>query len=148
MPTWLSTTWNFIVQTLLAELIVVIVGVLIVQKAQKWFDKKRYGGWCVIVLREGKTILKRKISYTKLKEIQEEPAELSVYLKGVVSPYAWVGIDIIEDGEELDLVHIDREKRTYTVDLDKNPQRPSPSLDSLTEKFAKDVMKLIEQQKN
>jgi hypothetical protein len=124
MPVWITSVWNFIFETLLAELIIVIFGVLIVQKGQEWLDKKRYGGWHVTLLQNGETRLTREISYKKLKEIQEEPAELSVYLKGVTSPYAWFqGVDLIEDGEKLGLVCMDPETKTYTIDLDKNPSK-------------------------
>lgn len=148
METWLNAAWDFIAQTLLAELIVVIVGVLIVQKAQNWLDKKRYGGWRVIVLKEGKTIVKRDVSYKKLKDIQEEPADLSVYLKGIISPYTWAGVDIIEHGEKKGLVRIDHEKKIYFIDLDKN-EKPAPqTMDEITERFAGDVMKIIAKEKN
>ncbi len=124
MTNWLITAWNFIVETLLAELIVVVFGVLIVQKGQDWLDKKRYSGWHVILIKEGKQILQRKISYKKLKAIQDESADLSVYLKGVASPYTWFKqVDIIEDGEKLGLIYIDPEAKTYTIDVDKNPSK-------------------------
>jgi hypothetical protein len=124
MTAWLIAIWNFIVQTLLAELIVVIFGVFIVQKGLELFDKWRYDGWHVIVWQDGKQILKREISYKKLKAIQEEPADLSVYLKGVASPYTWFQhVDLIEDGESLGLISIDAEEKTYTLNLDKNPSK-------------------------
>ncbi len=119
---WIISIWEFVFETLLSELVVVIAGVLIVQKAQKWLDKKRYGGWRVIVTCNDESILERDISYTKLKAIQEEPAELSVYLKGVISPYSWIVVDIIEKGEELELVITNTKNKTYTINLDKNPQ--------------------------
>lgn len=144
MTNWLITTWNFIVETLLAEFVVVVFGVLIVQQGQEWLDKKRYSGWRVVVLKKGEIIVEREVSYKKLKAIQEEPADLSVYLKGIISPYTWAGVDIIA---HKDLVQVDAEKKTYLIDLDKNEKPAPPPLDEITEKFAKDVMKLIAKEK-
>lgn len=124
MTNWLISTWNFIVQSIFAELIAVIFGVLIVQKGQEWLDKKRYGGWHVVVIKEKQQQLRREISYKKLKAIQEEPADLSVYLKGVASPYTWFKqVDLIEDGEKTGLIHCDHETKTYTIDVDKNQSK-------------------------
>ncbi|MBC8446147.1 MAG: hypothetical protein H8D78_00205 [Chloroflexi bacterium] len=64
--------------------------------------------------------MSRKISAGKAREILEEPADLSVFLKGVVSPYAWVNCDIIEEGRKIGLLQEDRQNRVFTIDLDKN----------------------------
>ena len=44
-------------------------------------------------------------------ELLSEPAELSVFLKGVVSPYAWIKCDMIEVGEEIGLFVQDNRRK-------------------------------------
>jgi len=61
----------------------------------------------------------------KAKEILDEPADLSVFLKGVISPYALLNCDIIEEGERMGLLIRDNINRQFIVDLDKNPLRES-----------------------
>jgi hypothetical protein len=121
--TVLSDILSFVAQTLLGEFLVVVAGVLFAHFIQNWWEQKRYGQWRVRILQGGEMILDREISARKAKEILEEPAELSVFLKGVVSPYAWVRCDILKEGIERRLLVQDREQRIFFVDLDKNPAK-------------------------
>jgi uncharacterized membrane protein (UPF0182 family) len=114
---------NFIIQTLLGELIVVIVGVLIAHFILGWVEKWRFGGWQVVVSRAKQEVVRREISARKAKEILEEPADLVVFLKGIVSPFEWIACDLYTEGQELGLLEIDALKRVYLINLDKNPQK-------------------------
>lgn len=117
----LKDIMDFVIQTLLAELLVVAAGVLFARFVQSQWDEWRYGKWRVLIQREGETILDRGISARKAKEILEEPADLSVFLKGTVSPYAFLNCDIIEEGTERGLLVKDEERRIFVVNLDENP---------------------------
>ncbi len=81
---------QFIAETLLGELIVVIVGVLFAYSIKRQYDHWRYGRWRVRILQEGEEKINRAISPRKAEEILDEPADMSVFLKGVISPYAWI----------------------------------------------------------
>lgn len=140
---WLQETFRFIIETLLQEIVVVIAGVLFAQFIYVWWVKYRYGGWRVIVWKREEEKLDREISPGKLKEIKEEPAELAVFLKGVASPYAWINCDLIKDGEALGLLVIDPEKKTYTLNLDKNPKPEPRPIDEVTQQFAQEIMRMI-----
>jgi len=112
---------SFVLQTILGELLIVILGVIFARLVLSRWEKWRYGKWRVIVQRQGETLVDRKISPRKAKEILEEPADLSVFLKGTVSPYAFLRCDIIQKGVERGLFIKDEERRLLVVDLDKNP---------------------------
>ncbi len=112
---------QFIAETLLGELIVVIVGVLFAYGIKRQYDRWRYGRWRVRILQEGEEKINRAISPRKAEEILDEPADMSVFLKGVISPYAWIKCDIITEGKKIGLLKIDKEQRQLVVDLDKNP---------------------------
>ncbi|RMH34896.1 MAG: hypothetical protein D6694_14930 [Gammaproteobacteria bacterium] len=112
---------TFVFETILQEIVVVAAGVLFAHFVRRKVDEWRFGKWQVILKRGEQEILKRRISAPKVKSILDEPSELDDFLKGVVSPYAWIHCDIIEKGEELGLLKIDHQSRRFIIDLDKNP---------------------------
>ena len=118
---------NFIFETLLQEGIAVIAGILFVLIVQNQWIKFKYGGWRVVIVQDGDQKVSRDISPGKVREIQTETSELAVFLKGVASPYAWINCDIIEHGETSGLLIIDKDKKCYTLNLDKNPPRRTSS---------------------
>lgn len=102
-----------------------------------------YAGWHVRLLQGGEEKLDRPISPRKAREICDEPADISVFLKGVASPYGFIRCDIIQDGEAFGLLEIEEERkdirlfnrniirrylrRTYTINMDKNPTTDNKS---------------------
>jgi hypothetical protein len=120
---WLHNALDFIVQSLLSEFVAVVAGVLFVQLVQRQWEKWRFGGWKVIILKEGTTLLNREITPRKTKEILGEETDLAVFLKGVASPYEWINCDPLEEGRRNGLLVIDQATRRFTLDLDKNPSR-------------------------
>ncbi len=112
---------QFIAQTILGELIVVIVGVLFAYGIKRQYDNWRYGRYRIRVIKNQQEKVNRPISPRKTQEILDEPADLAVFLKGVASPYGWIRCDILGEGQDLGLLIIDREKREFIIDLDKNP---------------------------
>lgn len=112
---------------LLSEFVMVILGIVFTYGIWRGYLKLRYGKWHVVIMEGDEVKLDRKISARKAKEILEEPADLSVFLKGVVSPYAWIGCDLVEDGKKIGLFEIDKVDSRFVIDLAKNPQRPDPT---------------------
>ncbi|WP_420209076.1 hypothetical protein [Candidatus Electronema sp. JC] len=99
----------------------------------KWLDW-RWGGWKLIVKRGEHGLAEREMSSECGKRTQNDKNEFSVYVKGVVSPYEFINIDICSDkAEEIGLVHrpslgrldLPRNQRVITIDLSKNPAKPS-----------------------
>jgi len=115
-----------ILQNLIASFLAVVFGIAFTQFVLRRWDEHRYGRWHVIIKKNEEIKVNRAISVRKAKEILDEPADLSVFLKGVISPYAFVNCDIIKEGERLGLLIRDNNNRQFIVDLDKNPLPESP----------------------
>jgi len=115
--------WPFLIQTLLAEFIVVVTGVIVAQVILNNWLRWRHGGWHVVVKEGDTTHVDRSISPAKAKEIRSEPADLSVFLKGVVSPYARLHCDLIEKGEGIGLLVIENKAKRFVINLDCNPDK-------------------------
>ncbi len=112
-----------ILQNLIASFLAVVFGIAFTQFVRSRWDEHLYGGWHVIIKEKEKIKVNRAISVRKAKEILDDPADLSVFLKGIVSPYALLNCDIIEEGECRGLLINDSVNRQFIVDLDKNPPR-------------------------
>jgi hypothetical protein len=143
MP-WIQNSLSFIWEVLKSEFIAVVAGIIFVQVVQRIWDRWRFGKWKVILVKNGEEFLEREISTGKSKEILGEDAELAVFLKGVISPYAWVTCDLLKKGREINLLVEDKKARRFIVNLDYNPKQKPKTLDGLTSKFASDVMALLE----
>jgi hypothetical protein len=121
------------------------LGVLVGFAIRRFYYDRCYAGWHVRLIQGKEVKLNRPISPRKAREVFEEPADLSVFLKGVASPYGYIQCDIIQDGERLGLLTIEEDRkdlvrvkqyrfmrsirRVYTIDMDKNPQsltKPRP----------------------
>ncbi len=122
MPAW-SELVTGVVINLVTEIIVVVVGIFIAQFIRRIWDEWRYGRWIAIVRRNNVDLVRRKVSAGKAKEILGESSDLSVFLKGLVSPYAQLHCDIIEVDKQPGLLLIDHDARQFVINLDKNPPK-------------------------
>jgi hypothetical protein len=118
------------------------LGVIAAYFLGRFYYDRCYAGWRVRLIKENKERLDRSISPRKAREICDEPADLSVFLKGVASPYGYITCDIIQDGEALGLLSVEEVgkdfrlfnrklirryiRRTYTINIDKNPKPDNP----------------------
>ena len=112
-----------------SEFLVVVVGVLFAQFIRSWYDRRRYGGWQVIVKRGDTVIDVRPVSSGKIKQVNDIPEDLSVFLKGVASGYEWINCDLVTEGRNLGLLVEDKVARKIVIDLDKNPPASQPVRD-------------------
>ena len=110
-----------VLTNLVSEFIVVVFGVLFAQFVKSKWDAWRYGQWQVIVEEVDGTRHERTISPRKAKEILEASEDLSVFLKGVVSPYGHINCDLVSEGRENGLLEEDHTNRRFVIHLDKNP---------------------------
>ena len=117
---------DFIVQTLLGELLVVIAGILITWLMRLTWIRWRYGGWRVRIIRRGEAILEEEIPPEKAGEILGDPISLRIYLKGLVSAYAWLHCDLLTEGKRSGLFAADHRARLFVIDLDRNPAGRGP----------------------
>ncbi len=117
--------WPDISANLTSEFIVVVLGILFVQFVRNRWDQRRYGGWKVVLKREGEITHSRDVSVAKTKQVHEMPEELSVFLKGVVSGHIWLNCDLVTEGKECGMLVEDTSARQWIIELDKNPPAPS-----------------------
>lgn len=117
----MDNVWAVIGLGVLTNFISTILGVLAAYVIRDHINERRFGRWRARVTRGGKEIGSRGISARKAEQLLEEPAELSVFLKGVASPYGWINCDLVTDGVDNGMLIIDRVGRVYTIDMDKNP---------------------------
>lgn len=82
----------------------------------------KWGGWQVLVRHGDKLLSVRNLSPAKAKVILTDANDLSVYIKGMVSPHAWLNIDICSDlAKDSGLFHINKAEKKLSVDIAKNP---------------------------
>jgi len=113
--------WEWVLSGLVQNFVWVIVAILFVQFGQRAYENRKYGNWRVIVHHKGINRVDREISPGKVKEILSEPAEMSVFVKGVASPYGWINCDVLTEGKRIGLFVEKPEERRLLIDLDKNP---------------------------
>ena len=118
---------NFIIQTVLGELLAVVVGIIVTWLMHSTWVRWRYGGWVVHLLRDGKQILEEKIPASKAREILNDFISMRIYLKGLVSAYEWLRCDLIVEGQKNGLFTIDKVNRRFIINLDKNPSSSAPA---------------------
>lgn len=99
--------------SLLSDAVVVLFAVLIWNRYKVF----RFGGWHVSIRQDGKEIARRDISARKAEIVLDDDADLSVFIKGVVSPYGWLNTDV------LNLIMVSKSLKMIDVDLDKNPAK-------------------------
>lgn len=116
-----------ITQNLVASFLAVVLGIAFTYLVRRRWDMTKYGGWRVIVKKQGKDEVDRQISVDKAKEILHEPSELAVFLKGVASPYGWINCDILQKGVDVGLFVQDDQRRRFLIDLDHNPKMSAVS---------------------
>ncbi len=89
------------------------------------YMKKRWGGWKVIILDENeKEVLERELSAIVAKRILGDLGDFSIYLKGIVSPYGFLNIDISsQKAIDLGLINQDESEKKIVINLSKNPKK-------------------------
>ncbi|MCA9945800.1 MAG: hypothetical protein KC449_20095 [Anaerolineales bacterium] len=103
-----------------SEAIAFVIGSLIGfswDQLRAFNQRIRYRRSKVILTYQGHTILIRDISPEKMRQINAEPSDKSVYAKGVVSPYGYLGGDPLETPG---LLTMSNKNRTLTIDLDQD----------------------------
>ncbi|MDD4650803.1 MAG: hypothetical protein PHQ34_01100 [Methanothrix sp.] len=121
MSSFIENSIIAITLNLIASFLAVVFGLAFTRIVRNRLNERKYGGWHVIIKENDAIKVDRPISVRKAKEIIEEPADLSVFLKGIASPYDTLNCDIIEEGECLGLLIRDTVNRQFIVDLGKNP---------------------------
>lgn len=107
------------------DLVSLIVAFTAVKALEALYKKRKYGGWTLIVQdATGKVVTKRLVGMKKMEAVLDDESELSVFIKGVSSPFAWINIDPVTKGREVGLLTILPKVKEISVDLSKNPPAP------------------------
>ena len=122
----IGTMIDSIIQNGLYDIVKFIIAFIIYQVLyEKVYLPRKWGGWVVKVIDNMESDVprtKRKLSIHSARRIINDEGELSVYLKGLVSPFAKLTIDIAsEEAKEIKLLIIDKKEKTIHIDLSKNP---------------------------
>lgn len=124
-----------IFEGVLVEFIFTILAVIAAQTLIKWINNWRYGRWKLTVKRTDTIILdKIPVSPQKMKQINDVPEEMSVFLKGLCSPFHYIKCDLSRRGVALGVLTQDYDNREIIIDLDKDkpefdePKKISPGM--------------------
>lgn len=122
-PDFLGELQSSFVLSLIYDLFKVFTGYIIARLTYEGvFKKWRYGGWSLLVTRDGRELTRRKLSPQLAENVLKNDNDLSVYVKGVVSFHDWLRMDICSpQARESGLLRRDKKAKTITVDLDQNP---------------------------
>ena len=126
--TLFQASWaNFVFQTLFAEFIVTIAGVLVARTIVKAWVNWRYGRWTVTVIKDGEKKLDRiKITPAKMRQVKQVEEDMPVFLKGLCSPFHHIRCDLTREGVALGVLQEDEQARHIRINLDKDPQDDGP----------------------
>jgi hypothetical protein len=117
-----SPILHLLLDGLLVELVVTVVGVLFARTILKWWINWRYGRWTITIKHDKKVKLdKNPITPEKMKQITDIPEDMPVFLKGMCSPFKILRCDLMRDGVALGGLKIDDQKRQIIIDLDLLP---------------------------
>ncbi len=117
-------TWDVVRDGITQNFVWVVIGIIFVQIIQKPWDNFRHGGWQVVISKNGKTLLQKKISPAKIKHIRNVPEDKLVFLKGLIAPFEMLNCDLLEDGPKLGLYKESAREKKIVINLDYNPQPP------------------------
>lgn len=110
-----------IFEGVLVEFIFTILAVIAAQTLIKWINNWRFGRWKLTVKRSDTIILdKIPVSPQKMKQINDVPEEMSVFLKGLCSPFHYIKCDLPRRGVTLGVLKQDYKMREIIIDLDKD----------------------------
>ena len=125
-PDFLDQLQSNFILNLIYDLFKIFIGYIIARLTYEGvFKQWRYGGWTLLVRRDGRELTHRELSPQLAENVTKNDNDLSVYVKGVVSSYEWLRMDICSpESRDRGLLRVDKKARTITVDLDQNPPDP------------------------
>lgn len=113
-------TLDFVVGSVAQEVVGSLFAFVLLWGAYVLSKKHRFDGWTVEILnRNGQHVLSRKVGMQKAEAIFDDESDMSVYLKGLCSPYGWLAIDLVTDGPKKGALEIDRSAKQIRIDLSK-----------------------------
>ena len=91
----------------------------------------QFAGWSVVVNRGEEKLCKRPVGRRKAEEVLDDPSTLSVFIKGICSPFGWLNEDVLSaKAAETGLFRTDYPGKYWIVDMAKNPPKKKNFNDS------------------
>ena len=119
---WLQANGDSFFLNMLYDIFKFSIGFLVAQWLERVYKKNKYGGWTIELVKGEESILKRDMTPMWVERIFKDDYDLSVYIKGFISPYFFLNIDITCDkAKEIGLIKIDADKQTIVINQLKNP---------------------------
>lgn len=110
---------DLVINVAAQEVIGTLLAIVVAFVLRMAWKKSRFSGWTVTVIKpDGEVGTNRPIGEKKIEEILDDMTTMSVYLKGLVSPYGWLVIDLVVDGPKMGVLDINKRSKTITtIDL-------------------------------
>lgn len=101
------------------------LGFLFSRIYDKLISEKQFSGWRVIVKKGEEILCERPVGHRKAAEVLDDTTTLSVFIKGVTSPFCWLNEDVVsEKASVTGLFTVSLQKKQWVVDISKNPPPP------------------------
>ena len=114
-----------LLQNWVASFVGAIAAITFTQIYHRRREQEQFGGWTVVVTRNGKIEVERSIPVERAKSVLKDDSELSVYLKGIANAVGWINCDLVTDGYKNGMLDRNESRRILTINYDKNPKRDS-----------------------
>lgn len=102
-----------------------IVGMIFSYLFFLFYTKQKFSGWKVVVKEGERECVKRNVGPKKAEQILDDQSDLSVFLKGIVSPYCNLKEDLMsEKARNTGLFQQRIQDKTWVIDISKNPIEP------------------------
>lgn len=122
MGTW-ETIQDWLFSQSLSWVFNYLLSILVTLTVYMGYKRWRWGGWNVIVTGDdGERLVERDVSIKKAEELEDD-SELSVFVKGICSPYRQLNFDVIVVGKPSGFLTIDKKERNIYIDLRKCPKK-------------------------
>lgn len=115
----------FIIEQIVAWAIGVMMATAVNVFVQATIKERKFRGWCVKITKGSDLLCTRAVGTKKAEEVLDDASTLSVFVKGIASPFVWLNEDLVSDNaRKSGLFWVDWNNKTWHVDILKNPPPP------------------------
>jgi hypothetical protein len=112
-------------EQIMMDLLKFVAAFLLSRCVETFYLKRRFGGVVIEVWRGGQVICRREASWKKGEQILGDAQDWAVYVKSIVSPFAFLTVDVTStEAREIGLVEVAEGGKYVKINLDKNPPPP------------------------
>lgn len=109
---------NFVLNVGAQEILGTLFALALAAAVGKFWKDRHFAGWSVTVIGpDGQVATERNIGRKKMELLLDDDSDLSVFVKGLASPFGWLAIDLVEKGREMGALVVDKSAKKITIDL-------------------------------